>query len=80
MLGFLKFKENSRGKKEKTNMCLVYSCPSPWKQNATVSAEFLLVTEDLWKKDVDVPAVKDILPRAHVLIDTKTDSTKKAYI
>lgn len=45
-----------------------------------VSAEFLLVTEDLWKKGVYVPAVKDILPRAHVVIDTKTDSTKKAYI
>lgn len=45
-----------------------------------VSAELLLVTEDLWKKDVYVPAVKDILPRAHVVIDTKTDSTKKAYI
>lgn len=78
MLRFFKFKENSHGEERRRKLtCLVYSCPSPWKQNATVSAEFLLDTEDLWRKEVDVPAVKDILPRAHVLIDTKTGSTKR---
>lgn len=81
MLRFLKFKGNSHGEKSRRILtCFIYWCPSSWKQNVAVSAEFLLVTEDLWKKDVDVPAVKDILPRAQVVIDTKTDSTKKAYI